>query len=180
MNILALMKRSIFILLILFTSSIYASVPKKDFKLEIIEKVTDENLKDLALKKGVIPKNVSKQEELDKKNTVTLWILQPRDEKINLINFLKKTYKDDGVFIKKPAELYVDEINTVIYNSLNGDFVFGRDKKGVGVIFKTIAIMDGDFDNGENKLKLLKEWFGPEQTKRIKKYFPGKIEKLNK
>ena len=85
-------------------------------------------------------------------------------------------YKEKGVTMRNPSAYYVDNINNVLYKSLlNKDF-FAYTKKGIGTIFKTIAIMEGDYDDGSgrSKIEILKDFLGEEKFEWYKKNFPEK------
>ena len=147
------------------------------------EYVTDEQLKDLAIRKGIIPKNIT-QDYINKnfrqKNTVVLWFIMNRGDKIALIDTLKEMFKEKGVTIKNPSAYYVDNINNVLYKSLMNEDFFVHTKKGIGTIFKTIAIMEGDYDDGSgrSKVEILKEFLGEETFEWYKKNFPKKYKYL--
>lgn len=159
----------------------YDVTPKTSYD----EYYTDEGLRELAIEKGVIPKDADHayfKEQLAQQNSVTTWILIERKSKIQTVNQLKKMFLEkNGVKIKKPSGYYVDEINGVIYNSTKGDEYFSTAKKGVGIIFKTIAIQEGDCDpsDGRSKVEILRDFFG-ERFEWYKKTFPEKYEYLIK
>ena len=146
---------------------------------------TDEELRKLAIEKGIIPEDADYayfKEQLAQQNSVTTWILVERKSKIQTVNQLKKMFlEENGVKIKKPSGYYVDEMNGVIYNSTKGDEYFSTAKKGVGVIFKTIAIQEGDYDPSDDrsKVEILRDFFG-ERFEWYKETFPEKYEYLIK
>jgi len=149
------------------------------------EYYTDKALKELAIKKGVIPEGADAvyfKEQLAQQNSVTAWILVEREGKIQTVDKLKSMFLEQkSVKINKPSEYYVDEINGVIYNSTKGDEYFSTAKKGVGIIFRTIAIQEGDYTpgDGRSKVVILKDFFG-ERFEWYKKTFPAKYEYLIK
>ena len=55
-------------------------------------------------------------------------------------------------------------------------------KKGIGVVFKSIAIQEGDFDakDGRAKTDILRDYFGEKMTEWYKETFPEKYEYLRK
>ena len=57
--------------------------------------------------------------------------------------------------INKPAEFYVNELDELIAR----DPYSGNYK--IGVLFKTIAVMEHDFDEGIDKELTAKRWLGP-------------------
>ena len=145
---------------------------------------TDAELKQLATEIGIIPKDADKSyfdEQKSQGNSVILWILFDRATKISTIDKLKQMYLDNsGVVIKKPSANDVDEMNGVLYNSFNGDEVFSDMKKGIGVIFKTIAYQEGDYDegSGRSKVEILKEYLGSAIFERYRLESPGKVQEL--
>lgn len=156
---------------------------------------SDETVRNLAIEKGVLPKDtesIDTKKEMDAKNTITLWLIMSRKNKVDLIDCIKGIFKEkDGVIISKPASYYIDEINGVLYNSLNNGDIIDFKKRGIGNIFKTIAVMEGDFDNGKDKIETFKELLGDNVLEAYKKHRPDKykallkikqetIEKLNK
>jgi hypothetical protein len=144
---------------------------------------TGQELRKLAVEKGVIPAEPDKEYIryiLENKKTVCLWLLQPREQKISMINEVKKMFKDkQNVIIKKSTDYYVDEINGVLWNSFNGDEYFSNTKKGIGAIFRTIAVQEGDFDtqDGRSKMQILKDELG-DKFEWYKRTYPEKFEAL--
>ena len=143
---------------------------------------SDEEVVNLAIEKGVLPEDldtIDKQEELESGNSMTFWLLIERQDKISTTDMLIKMFEaKENVIIRKSATYYVDEINGVLYNSIkNGDIVNFKNK-GLGSIFKTIAIMDGDFDNGQDKVELFKEWLGEDILELYRQEHPDKYQKL--
>ena len=143
--------------------------------------VSDKELLDLAVKKKVIPEQRDESYidgQLKEKNSVNVWIVTPRDKKLEVVNALKALYSKDGVVLQLSNSYYVDEINGVLYNSLeSGEKVF-TSGKGIGHIVKTIAVMDGDYNNGKDKVELAKEVLGPDLFEFYKATYPKKYEKL--
>lgn len=144
----------------------------------------DEAVKNLAIEKGVLPKNTEKidtKKEFDAKNTMTLWLIMDRKDKVELIDSLKGIFKEkEGVIISKPASYYIDEINGVIYNGLNNGDIIDFKNRGIGNIFKTIAVMDGDFNNGKDKIETFKEMLGDKALEAYKTQHPDKYRALLK
>ncbi|MFH1363321.1 MAG: hypothetical protein ABIH45_03820 [Candidatus Omnitrophota bacterium] len=147
------------------------------------EYYTDQQLFDLAVELGVVSKdNIAEQfrQATSNNQTIIAWILMPREAKATLIVGLKEDFKEkEGVSIKNLSEYYIDQINGVIYKSMKGDKYFSYTKKGLGVIFKTIAIQEGDYDTGDGKSKveILKSHLG-EKFEWYKETFPDKYQYL--
>jgi len=116
----------------------------------INEKVDiDNKLKQLAIEKGVIPEDADRsylRKEMDEKNTITMWILMSRENKITMIDGLKKKYKEEDIIINNPSADYVEAINIVLYDSILEGYTDANKKKGIKTIFETIAIMDKDYN----------------------------------
>ncbi len=85
--------------------------------------------------------------------------------------------KEDKIIIRFLPEYYVKEIDSTIENAIKN-----HDEKGlstsVGVMLHTIAAMDGDWDNGENRLEHVKKWLGPTHFEFFKQAFPKKYAAL--
>jgi hypothetical protein len=145
---------------------------------------TDEELISLATNKGLLPESNSDfdlQRHLREKNTLIIWLVSPRQIKIDLVNQLKEmNFNKEGITISNPSAYYVDQINNVIYISLKKDQIKGYNKKGIGEIFKTIAIQEGDFDtnDGRNAMEVMKDYWGEEEFEWYKKTFPEKFKAL--
>jgi len=145
---------------------------------------TDEQLKQLAVQKGIIPAEPDKKylkKQMEQKNTMILWLLMDRQEKIKMIDTLKSMFlAREGIKIKRESEYYVDQINNVLYKSLLNDEAFVKEKKGIGVLLKTIAVMEGDYDDGSgrSKVEILKDFLGEEQFEWYKENYPHKLKYL--
>lgn len=95
-----------------------------------------------------------------------------------MVDYLKESFMiKSGVVIKNPSEYYVDEINGVIYNSIEND---GKStaRNGVGIIFRTIALMEGDYGNGGSKIEALREYLGTERFEEYKRMYLEKYQYL--
>ena len=165
------------------TAPTLASVPEIPELLNRKQQyVTDDQLKELAMKNGVIPADAGEaylRKEIAEKNTVTMWILLPRGKKVAIIEQVIKLFgQNDGAIISRPAAYYVNEINSLIYSCvIAGDVGPGR-ARGVGVMLKTIAVMDGDYDDGTDKLELARNHLGREYFEIFKRRFPDKYQYL--
>ena len=88
-------------------------------------------------------------------STVWLWMHMPRETKIQLVDELKKQFKEkSNAIIKKPSEFYVREIDEVITSDPNAV------NYKLTIIFRTIAVMEYDFDEGIDKEESAKNWLG--------------------
>ncbi|MBN2483977.1 MAG: hypothetical protein JXD21_07250 [Candidatus Omnitrophica bacterium] len=166
------------------TANSYAVI---DEALPIIEDqslITSEELKEHAVMYNVIPKETDEvylHEQIEKGNSVIVWILMSHEQKVLMIDQLKKMSKEKGgVTINYPSGFYVNGINGVLYNSIRGDEVFSDAKKGVGVIFENIALQEGDYDDGsgQSKIEILKKHLGEEMFELYKVWFPERYKAL--
>jgi hypothetical protein len=145
--------------------------------------ITDEQVKEAAIANGAIPESpedFDMEKELESKNTIIIWINMDRNDKIRLIDTLKEKFRENGVIIGYPSEYYVNEINGVIYNDMQREEMINPTKKGVGAIFKSIALMDGDYNNGGSRIEALREYSGEELFEYYKEHYPEKYEYLLK
>jgi len=141
---------------------------------------TDEQLLTLAIDKNIVPKNRDKayfEQEIEKENSVTAWIVLSREKKIATIDTLKEMFLEkEGATISNPSEYYVDVVNTVLYKRIVEG---GLDSlQGLKSLFLTTALMEGDYDNGKDKVELLKEHLGEKVFEDYKKDFPEKYQYL--
>ena len=156
----------------------YASIPELQHGNKQRQHVTDDMLEKVAIEKGIIPKDADEaflKAEIEKKDMITIWIMVDDKARLSFIDNLREFNKKDGVIIRLPSEYYVREITDDIYNSIvNGDIVVME----LGNIFKTIAIMEGDYDNGRDKVAVAKEYMGEEGFQMYQRMYPEKYEKL--
>lgn len=171
----------IVLFILIFSELAYSAVSKNMPYFKQDQTVSDKDLIDIAIKNSVIPEKRSKSyvnQQFKEKNTVNAWIAMTREDKLRIIDELKGAYYKKGVIIRLSNSYYVDEINGVLYNSFeSGEPIFALGK-GLGRIFKTIAVMDGDYDNGKNKVVLAKEVLGTDMFEFYKVTYPKKYEKL--
>lgn len=170
-----------FILSFLIATSAYASIPELEYIAGKGQSITDNDVRRIAVEKDIIPKGADEKylhEEIKRKHTITSWIVTNHKDKVSMMDHIRELYRKDGVTIRLSSEYYVTEINGVIYNSILKGDITPINMKGVGNIIKTIAIMEGDYDNGRNKVELAKEHMGQDifQIYRIK--YPEKYKKL--
>ncbi len=171
------MKRLVFIiaLSIICCANIYAHIVVPQ------EKYTDQQLKEVAVSKGVIPKDADdkyRKSLREQRQTIPLWILMIHEDKIKVLDAMKEMWKQKGVIIRYPSEYYVSEINSALYKSLENGDIDAAVRKGLGKIFKAFALMEGDYDDGSNKVDALRSYIGEEMFEYYKKRYPGKYERL--
>ena len=107
------------------------------------------------------------------------WMAKNDEFKVKLVQGFINLAKVDNVIIRMPVDYYVREMDLLIENTIKN-----RDESGLdnsyGVALKTIMIMDGDWDNGEDKLELAKKHMGPQNFETFVKKYPDKYQKLLK
>jgi len=161
-------------------SNIYSDVYKEDYSI-----CTDDHLRELAVQKGILPENITQEyinKNLQEKNSIIIWLIIEREKKVKAINKLKDAWRDEEkAIVRNPSECYVDKINNVLYECLLNDdddiFIL---KKGIGMLFKTIVIMEGDYDDGSgrSKVEILKDYLGEERFEWYKRKHPNKLKYL--
>jgi len=143
---------------------------------------SDEEVVNIAIQKGILPQDldiIDAQEQLKAGNSVIFWLLTPRQDKISAIDELKKMFETkENVLIRKSAIYYVNEMNGVLYHSIDNEDISTFKYKGIGTLFKTIAVMDGDFDNGQDRVELFKEWLGEDVLNIYRQDNPDKYQRL--
>jgi hypothetical protein len=65
----------------------------------------------------------------------------------------------------------------MIANAFKNNDLEGLDGS-LGVVIHTLAAMEGDWDNGENKLEHAKKWMGPAHFEVFKQTYPEKYKRL--
>jgi len=115
----------------------------------------------------------------DKKTVFSLrdWMAKDDDFKHKLVKAYINAANEDNVKMRLSVDYYVKEIDLLIQQSIKNGEQAGLDNS-FGIALKTIAIMEGDFDNGKNKLELAKEFMGPIVFEDFMKRHPDKYKKL--
>ncbi len=107
----------------------------------------------------------------------TEWMKKDTRTKLGIMQAFIEAAKRDGVTIRFSPEYYVKEVDATIENAIRN-----HDEKGlttaVDVMIHTIGVMDGDWDNGHNRLEVAEKWLGPENFKGFKEMFPQKYARL--
>lgn len=115
----------------------------------------------------------------DKKTIFTLrdWMAKDNDFKHKLVQAYINAAKEDKVNMRLPVDYYVKEIDLLIQTSIKNGEEAGIDNS-FGVTLKTIAVMEGDWGNGRNRLEFAKEFMGPAVFEDFIKRYPAKYKKL--
>ncbi|MFA5059740.1 MAG: hypothetical protein WC676_03850 [Candidatus Omnitrophota bacterium] len=94
-------------------------------------------------------------------NQKLAWIHDPlfwkelkHEDKVRLIKSLVESLKEENIIIRKNPAFYAEQID--LNEKQNPKLFF----KPVGIQLNTLAIMYGDYDNGQNPFDLIKEIFG--------------------
>jgi len=114
------------------------------------------------------------------KFTMRQWMQLDPTTKLAVIDVAIKNFANKKVLIRLPASHYVEELDGLAANTIangNGDSLDGQ---SVAVSFKTIAVMDCDWDNGQNPLEFAKQLMGPKIFARFQVDFPEKYLLLTK
>ena len=98
--------------------------------------------------------------------------------KLDTIKGVIEMAKKDNVIITLSPEYYVAELDAVIVNSVKNRDENHIKTTSVGIAFHTIAAMEGDWGNGENKLEHAKKWMRSKNFEDFKIRYPMKYNKL--
>jgi len=93
-------------------------------------------------------------------NTAAIWDSINVEQKIGIITGLIGMHKESGTVIKKEPEFYVEEIELIRVE--NPEMYV----KGIGVVFKALAIMYSDYGNGQDPNELIKQTLSKEDYER--------------
>jgi len=102
--------------------------------------------------------------EQGKCSSMWLWMHVDKKKKIEMINTLKSMLKErSNIIVTQPAEFYIERIDDMAENDEQvKNFTFGA-------VFKAIAIIEYDYDEGIDKDKTAKKWLGDYYWE-VKKY----------
>ncbi len=105
------------------------------------------------------------------------WVRLDTAFEVKLIRAVIEEAKRDNVIIRLSPEYYTKELDFTVENGIRNhdDEVMSS---SVGIMLHTIAAMEGDWDNGENKLEHAKKWLGPEIFESFRKTYPQKYARL--
>jgi hypothetical protein len=105
------------------------------------------------------------------------WMKKDTRTKLGIMQAFVEAAKRDGVIMRFSPEYYVKEVDTTIENAIKNHDERSL-KTAVGVMIHTIGVMDGDWDNGQDRLEVAKKWLGPENFDGFKEMFPQKYARL--
>jgi hypothetical protein len=113
----------------------------------------------------------------ESKFPVRRWMELESSKKLAVMREYIKVARNDNVILRLPAEYYVKEIDAVIANAVRRNDLQGLDSP-LGVMIHTVAAMEGDWDNGEDKLEHVRKWMGPKEFENFKRMYPEKYQRL--
>lgn len=169
-------------LVFLFSGSIAES---KDFLVDpaigSTKKISSNKLKNIAIEQEVIPDIVTNdllQRWQENGESVLIWIVSSREDKIKLVEGLKSIHQANEINIEKDSRYFVNKINLVIFENVRkGNAKAVRDK-GVVSIFRDIAIMEGLYDNNMSIEETLKNHLGEKGFEKYKQKYPSKYKEM--
>lgn len=142
---------------------------------------SDSDVVDTAVETGFLKPDLSDRYiPDDNASSWKVWIVHSRKEKRELVRQMKQTFASaDAAVILKADEHYVDEINIRIQNVLQEGNLDYFNKITVPTLFKSLAIIEGDYNDGRTQpLQLIRNWFGETGIEQMKERFPERYEQL--
>ncbi|MDD3375151.1 MAG: hypothetical protein PHY73_05460 [Candidatus Omnitrophica bacterium] len=171
------MKKYFFIAILLFFTSYVHAFQAVDINPEF--QPTQEELLGLAIEKDFVPADHGEEyfrEKIKEKDTLLAWVGLSQEDKIKILGALIEIHRQEGTIVERHPVYYAKEIDKTLYIGLRkGTF---REMGGIGIVFKTIAVMDGDFDNGEDPKVLLESWMPVEVIEVFKQTYPKKYKRI--
>jgi len=141
----------IFLAAVLFTTEASALLSKLDLRKFLTQQET-KNYENPTL---ASTEEYIKAFETGRCSSVWMWVHLDADAKKDLIDSLKRTFQiKAGAIIKKPTEFYVKSLDEIIFSDPKV-----MDYK-LAVLFRTLAILEYDFDEGQDKEDTAKKWLG--------------------
>lgn len=99
--------------------------------------------------------------------------------KLQLITAMIQSVKRQQITLRLPPDYYVTELDKLAKNEVaHGDPVALDSSWAFS--WKTIAVMDCDWDNDQDRLKFAQDFLGPDYFTRFKKDYPDKYQRLVK
>ena len=108
--------------------------------------------------------------------SLRVWTTQDPAYKLQLVSALIQSMKDK-ITMRLPAAYYVAELDKLAKNDVSNGHPEALDYPW-GISFKTIAVMDCDWDNGQDRLQFAQRFLGPDNFATFKKDYPDKYQKL--
>ena len=105
------------------------------------------------------------------------WSKLSHDQKIGVISRAIELARQDGTRIRLPAAYYVREIDALRQSYVDTGNEAALDTP-VGLNFKTIAVLEGDWDDGEGRVEQARRLLGPGLFEEFKARSPEKYRHL--
>ncbi len=109
---------------------------------------------------------------------VRAWLSYSFETKLALLKGFIDHARQDNVRMELPAEYYVREVDSLVKNSIANNDTAGLDTTPLGLAIHTIAAMEGDWGNGENKCDHARTLMGPDVFEQFKVMYPAKYDRL--
>ena len=109
---------------------------------------------------------------------VRAWLSYSSETKLALLRGFIDHARKDNVRMELPAEYYVQELDSLVKNSIANNDTAGLDTTPLGLAIHAIAAMEGDWGNGENKCDHAKTLMGPDEFEQFKARYPAKHDRL--
>lgn len=133
--------------------------PKSPSEFTIINQYSQSDLKGIKQYENKEYKTLDEYKQAyyeGKVSSMWLWMHMDRDNKITTINELKERFlRLEGVTIREPAEYYIRKVDEVVTDDPQAK------NYHLKVVFRTLAVMSYDFDEGIDKEETAKRYLGP-------------------
>lgn len=106
------------------------------------------------------------------------WMQLDPAKKLAVITVAIQDEAANKVFIRLPPSHYVEALDELAANTIANGNGGDLDSQSVGVTFKTIAVMDCDWDNGQDRLEFAKQLMGPKTFAVFQDGYPDKYKRL--
>lgn len=104
------------------------------------------------------------------------WAAKDHAYKLQLVTAMIQALKPQ-VTLRLPADYYVAELDKLAENDVSNGNPQALDSSW-GFSWKTIAVMDCDWDNGQDRLQYAQKLMGPDIFAFFKKHYPDKYRRL--
>ena len=121
---------------------------------------------------------LTEEDALNAKSDILRWVTLSQLEKIDYIDQLKDLFIADGAYIRQSSEYYVNQFNIRIYHVIQDQQIESFKSVSFLELFKSMAIMEGDFDDGTDKIELIRSWYGEEGLNKFKDTFSSRYQEF--
>jgi hypothetical protein len=105
------------------------------------------------------------------------WQAADQKSKLHFMTLLILAVNHDSTVVRLPATYYVRELDSLVANTEANEGEAGM-AQSIGYSFKTIAVMDCDWDNGQDRLEYAKKLMGPDIFAVFQKNYPDKYRRI--